>query len=156
MPDTAAIRLAGPADLDAITALACAFRDYLGDAKPSDQAFREGFARLLTDPSVEYLLAAPDQGYIALRYRDSAWHEGPECEVEDVFVRPALRGTGVGKRLMQAAIARAEARGCKAVGLTTNEANTAAVALYEGLGLRADRPRWEGRRQLWLQMPLPR
>lgn len=152
------IRLAGPADLASITALACAFRDFLGDAAPSGEAFRAAFSRLLADPSAEYLLAElPDGrpgGYVALRYRDSAWHQGEECEVEDVFVQPDARGTGLGRKLLEAALARAEARGCRAIGLTTNERNEAAVALYQALGLRAERPRWQGCRQLWLQRPL--
>lgn len=152
---TTPIRLAGPADLDAVTALASAFRDFLGDAQPSDAAFRAGFARLLADPEADFLVAE-GLGYVALRYRDSAWHQGLECEVEDVFVHPAARGQGLGRRLMEAALERAEARGCRAIGLTTNERNAAAVALYEALGLRADRPRWEGGRQLWLQRSLPR
>lgn len=154
-PSDAPIRPATAADLDALVALAAAFRDFLGDQAPSDAAFRAGFARLLADPTALYLLAPPARGYVALRFRDSAWHQGPECEVEDVFVHPDARGTGLGRGLMAAAIAAATTRGARAIGLTTNERNAAAVALYEGLGLTAARPRWDGGRQLWLQRSLP-
>ena len=35
-----------------------------------------------------------------------------------------------------------------------NEKNEGALAFYKRLGFRAERPRWQGGRQLWLNRPL--
>ena len=56
--------------------------------------------------------------------------------------------------LVRLAVARATDRGCRSVGLTTNERNQAALALYERFGFTAERARWLGGRQLWLERPL--
>ena len=153
-----ALRLARPTDLDALVTLAGELRDFLQDPGPSDAVFRQGFARLLVDPTAAYLVAEDGAGavigYVALRLRDSAWHAGTEAELEDVVVAARARGQGLGRRLGEAAIAHARGLGCQAVGLTTNERNGPALALYEALGLRADRARWDGGRQLWLQRKL--
>jgi ribosomal protein S18 acetylase RimI-like enzyme len=79
---------------------------------------------------------------------------GAEAELEDVFVVPEARRRGVGLRLVQFAIARANERGCRSMGLNTNERNEGALALYRRLGFRSERPRWQGGRQLWLNKPL--
>lgn len=52
-----------------------------------------------------------------------------------MYVRPALQRRGVGRRLVQAAIAAAQARGgISALQLTVTEGNAPAIALYASLG----------------------
>jgi RimJ/RimL family protein N-acetyltransferase len=54
-----------------------------------------------------------------------------------MFVRPAFRGTGIGRLLMQAAIAHARAMpGIVQVMLSVSETSPAARHLYESLGFR--------------------
>jgi ribosomal protein S18 acetylase RimI-like enzyme len=129
------------------------FRDHLGLVTPSEADFRASIALLLHDPSTEFLLAwsAPDTclGYVQSRYRYSAWLSGLEAELEDVFVVREARRRGIGLQLVTFALERAVARGCRAIGLNTNECNTSAVALYQRLGFRAERMLWQGGRQLW-------
>lgn len=43
---------------------------------------------------------------------------------------------------------RARERGCRAIGLNTNERNVEAVALYHKAGFRCERPLWDGGWQL--------
>jgi len=152
------IRIACEADLDSLVRLAAAFRDHLGQATPSETALRASIAALLQDAGTEFFLAWDAQqgvlGYVQARYRYSAWTSALEAEVEDVFVVPEARRRGVGRQLVQFAIARAIERGCRSMGLNTNERNEGALALYRQLGFRAERPRWQGGRQLWLTKPL--
>jgi ribosomal protein S18 acetylase RimI-like enzyme len=152
------IRVAREADLDALVHLAAAFREHLGQSLPSDVEFRHSLARLLKDAGTEFILAcdalgAP-LGYVQARYRYSPWTSALEAELEDVFVVPQVRRRGVGLELVQFAMARAIARGCRSMGLNTNERNEGALALYRRLGFRAERPRWQGGRQLWLAKAL--
>lgn len=57
-----------------------------------------------------------------------------ECEIQLLGVLPAYRGEGVGKELMQAAIALAKESAFTKVVLATQHSMTAAHGLYELLG----------------------
>jgi ribosomal protein S18 acetylase RimI-like enzyme len=148
------IRVAREADLDALVRLAAAFRDHLGQSLPSEVEFRQSLARLLKDAGTEFVLACDALGaalgYVQARYRYLAWTSALEAELEDVFVVREARQQGVGLRLMELTMARAIARGCRSMGLDTNERNTGALALYRKCGFVAERVRWDGGRQLWL------
>ena len=67
-----------------------------------------------------------------------------------MFVVREARQQGVGLKLMELATTRAIARGCRSMGLNTNERHTGALALYRKCGFVAKRVRWDGGRQLWL------
>jgi ribosomal protein S18 acetylase RimI-like enzyme len=154
MADDVTLRAADGRDLDGLVRLALAFRDHQRQSWPSESEFRAALARLLDDAATELLIAEADGGelgYVMVRYRFSAWIPGECAEIEDVFVTPGSRRAGLGRRLVALAIARAERRGCRLVSLTTNERNAAALALYESLGFRAERERWDGGRALWLE-----
>jgi GNAT superfamily N-acetyltransferase len=131
------IRVASATDLEALVRLAAAFRDYLGHSTPSDADLRESIAMLLKAPATEFFLAC-DARQTALAY--------VQCRY-----RREERRRGVGRRLMEFAMARALARGCRSIGLNTNERNEGALALYQQLGLVCERALWKGGRQLWLQ-----
>lgn len=155
--DAASIRLAGPDDLERLVTLSSAFREELRQNHPSDAELREGYSVHLHDADADFVLAcAPDGeplGYVALRVRRSMWAGGFEGELEAVFVCGEARGRGLGRRLVVAALEQARIRGCGTVGLNTNERNEPALALYRRLGFRAERARWGGGRQLWLERP---
>jgi ribosomal protein S18 acetylase RimI-like enzyme len=142
-------------DLEVLVRLATAFRDHIGLSAPSEADFRTAIARLLQDRDTEFFIAwsacgGRSLGYVQSRYRYSVWTMALEAEIEDVFVVPAARRRGVGRQLVACAIARATAKGCRTIGLNTNERNTGALALYQQLGLSAAQARWHGGRQLWL------
>ena len=139
----ATIRTATPEDLDTVTELLIGFRDWWESSSPSDETFRATAEKLLQDPNTEFLLAGAD-GFAQLRFRLSAWTGTEDCWLEDVYVRDSARGTGLGKALVQTAIDRARARGCKRIELDVNETNTGAIGLYEHLGFKTE-PKPPGR-----------
>jgi ribosomal protein S18 acetylase RimI-like enzyme len=53
------------------------------------------------------------------------------CYLEDLWVEPAARGDGVGRRLIEALIARGRERGWRRLYWHTEADNTAARALYD-------------------------
>lgn len=59
-----------------------------------------------------------------------------KVEIWNVYVDPAQRGTGLARRLMQAAIAEARRRGLAAIVLSVSADNLPAFRLYESLGFR--------------------
>ncbi|HVG74998.1 MAG TPA: GNAT family N-acetyltransferase [Thermoleophilaceae bacterium] len=132
------IRLATSHDAADVARLMIGFRDWWSRTEPPDAAFHGGVRRVLADPNSDFLLAGdPPAGMCQLRYRYSIWTESDDCWLEDIFVEEAARGSGMGRELMDAAFARARERGCRRMELDVNEANAAALALYESLGFSA-------------------
>jgi ribosomal protein S18 acetylase RimI-like enzyme len=81
------------------------------------------------------LLLAPGRGCVAIRRVD-----GDVCELKRLYVKPAERGSGLGRSLVEAALARARELGYGRVLLDTTPGMEAAQALYRGLGFRDTEP----------------
>src|SRR5918996_2623556 len=69
---------AKPEDIESVSTLIAAFRDWWGKDEPALEQIRATTAVLLEDPATEFLLAAPDgdrpaAGVCQLRYRLSVW-----------------------------------------------------------------------------------
>jgi ribosomal protein S18 acetylase RimI-like enzyme len=59
-----------------------------------------------------------------------------KCEIWSVYTDPAVRGHGIGRRLVETCIAEARRRGYEAILLTASTHLTHVVRLYETLGFR--------------------
>jgi ribosomal protein S18 acetylase RimI-like enzyme len=143
------LRLATEDDAADVARLMIGFRNWWQRDEPDDASFEAGVRQLLSDPNTEFLLAGdPPAGVCQLRYRFALWTGTEDCCLEDIFVQETARGSGLGRALAEGALARARERGCARIELDVNEANPAALALYESLGFesRSDPP--GGRQQL--------
>jgi len=86
-------------------------------------------------PAITALLAGP--GAFAFHHGDGfvlARVAGDEAEILTLAVMPQKRGQGLGRALLQAAIARAQELGAQSVFLEVGADNPSALALYAGLG----------------------
>jgi ribosomal protein S18 acetylase RimI-like enzyme len=132
------VRLASTDDAADVARLMIGFRNWWQRDEPDDARFEAGVRRLLADPSTEFLIGGePVAGVCQLRYRYGVWLDSEDCCLEDLFVAEEARGTGLGRALAEAALQRARERGCARVELDVNEANPAALALYESLGFES-------------------
>jgi ribosomal-protein-alanine N-acetyltransferase len=61
---------------------------------------------------------------------------GPEWELENIIVDPAMRRSGLGSQLLSALLAEACVQGCKRMLLEVRESNLAALKLYEKHGFQ--------------------
>jgi GNAT superfamily N-acetyltransferase len=68
--------------------------------------------------------------------------------LEDLYVRPALRGKGIGKALLQNVIQLAQERDCARVEWHALKWNTSAIKFYESIGA-VPRDEW-----MWFHMVL--
>ena len=133
---------AAPHEADAVSNLLIAFRDWMSESLPTDEAMAAAVVALIEDPATVYLLGsvAPGEracGVCQLRFRHSVWTSSPDCWLEDLYVQEHARGRGVGRALVHAAFEHAGARSAARIELDTNERNTGAIALYESLGFSA-------------------
>ena len=149
---------AEPHEAEAVARLIVDFRDHLGLDWPSANAFLAGVERLIEDPHSAFVLAAPDEdsppaGVAQVRFRYGLWWAADDCHLEDLFVRADARGGGVGRALVQGVVDLARERGCRRVELDVNEANAAALAVYESFGFSAQDDRY-GRRNLLMRLHL--
>ena len=149
---------AEPGEAGAVAGLLVEFRDWLGRSLPSDESFARSVDHLIRDPDTEFLLGAPAPGDGAaavcqLRFRYGVWHTATDCWLEDLYVRETARRSGLGAALVEAALARARERRCARVELDVNEANRAALALYERFGFGAHSKTF-GARDLLMRRPL--
>jgi ribosomal protein S18 acetylase RimI-like enzyme len=68
------------------------------------------------------------------------FHAGHPTELKRMWVDPAARGLGVGRRLLEALETRAAAAGGDTIRLDTNAALTEAIAMYRSAGYREVEP----------------
>lgn len=125
----AVIRRGRPGDVDAMQALEALF--------PSDRMSRRSLRHLLQAPTARVLVAESGTGamlgnLIGLRRAGSR-----AIRIYSVVVAPEARGSGLGRRLVEALQALAASEGCQRVSLEVRADNAAARALYDRLGYRS-------------------
>ena len=128
--------------------MAIAFRNHLERSSPSDSQFADSVSRILASGEAEFCMAFDGDvtlGYVLQRYRYSMWAAGIEATIEDLFVDPAVRKGGIGKKLIEFALQCARARSCTSVCLDTNENNLGSTRIYTQLGFNSISTRWNGR-----------
>ncbi|NQV48036.1 MAG: GNAT family N-acetyltransferase [Rhodospirillaceae bacterium] len=59
------------------------------------------------------------------------WETGKDCYLEDLFVDPAVRGQGAGRKLIEAVIEKARNEGWRKVYWKTSKNNVTARTLYD-------------------------
>ena len=100
-------------------------------------AVTEATFAALCDPegSMAGLIATDSAGQAAglahVVFHASTWDTTPSCYLEDLFVAREARGSGVGKRLIEAVYGLAAERGAGRVYWHTQQFNGAARSLYD-------------------------
>ena len=76
-------------------------------------------------------------GLAHVLYHRSTWTRGWYCYLEDLFVDERERGKGIGRALIEAVYAHADARGCSRTYWMTQETNATARALYDKVAAKS-------------------
>ncbi len=126
---------AAASDADAIVGLVRELGRDWGETSGLDAAYAR---RYLAFPGrvVLFAEAAGERvGMLVYSLNPNLFHAADGCLIEDLYVRPAWRGKGVGRALVAHVMAEAPRRGCAEVSVSTGKDNHAALALYRGQGL---------------------
>ena len=149
------IRLASAADAPAFGRLLHAFGAEFDEPTPDADVIAERAAPLIASGEVTVLFAGdgPD-GFAELRFRPSLYTGALDAYLEELYVVPALRGHGLGRGLLEAALELARERGAAHIDLATSEDDVAARALYESAGFTNREGGPEGPRMLYYKRDL--
>jgi ribosomal protein S18 acetylase RimI-like enzyme len=129
------VRLADAGDAAVIGRLLYDFNREFDEPAPPPAALAERLRQLMAGGETLVALAGdgPD-GLAVLRFRAAIWSSGLECYLAELYVRPASRGQGVGRALMEAAMREARLRGADTMDIGVDEPDLVARRLYESLG----------------------
>lgn len=138
---TLAIRSATKADLPLIAKLIRDLADYerLASAVRFDEAVL-GEKLFGARPYAEVLIGELDgdpQGFALFFHNFSTFEGKPGIYLEDLFVRPAARGSGLGKALLAKLAALALERDCARLEWSVLDWNQPAIGFYQKLGAGA-------------------
>jgi ribosomal protein S18 acetylase RimI-like enzyme len=116
-----------------------AAREKIGDPLPD--TYSKAFASIEADPNNELVVAKLDTeilGVFQITYIPNLTYQGSwRALIEGVRISSKARAKGIGRAMVESAIARARERGCSLVQLTTDKSRPDAKRFYESLGFVA-------------------
>lgn len=132
------IRPIEPSDEAEWRRLWTAYLDFY-EASVSEEVYATSFARLLSGDANEFhgLLAVEDGRPVGLAhylFHRHGWRVENVCYLQDLYADPDVRGTGIGRRLIEAVYAAADAEGAPRVYWLTQDFNAPARMLYDRIG----------------------
>ena len=106
------------------------------EAEVDDAVTKATWRRLVSDNEQPHGLCAVDEmgrliGIVHYLFHPVTWSIADRCYLEDLFVDPTIRGGGVGKKLIEAVYAEADAHGADQTYWLTQEFNDRARRLYD-------------------------
>jgi ribosomal protein S18 acetylase RimI-like enzyme len=129
------VRRAGVDDARDVARLLHDFNTEFSSPTPGVEALTARTRQLLAAGEMTVLLGGPGpDGIAVIRFRPSLWTEALDAYLEELYVAPEQRGRGIGRALLEEAMATARAAGAARMDLGTSETDTAAIALYERCG----------------------
>lgn len=109
------------------------------ESSVSEQVYQTTFARLLSDDPQDYhgLIAERGGAPVGLAhylFHRHNWKVENVCYLQDLYLDPEARGTGLGRALIEAVYAAADAAGAPGVYWLTQDFNAPARQLYDRIG----------------------
>ncbi len=153
--DRSEIRRARVEDAGDVARLLHDFNTEFSEPTPPLADLRARVRELLASEEIVALLAGkPPLGLALFRIRPSLWSTAADVYLEELYVVPERRGRGIGRQLLEAAMAAAREAGADHFELTTGETDAAARALYESIGMTNREGAPDGPRMLYYELDL--
>jgi GNAT superfamily N-acetyltransferase len=117
------------------------WHDYLSfyESTVDSKVYDSTFARILSGNPGEFqgkiaTVNGEAVGIVHYLFHRHCWRVEDVCYLQDLYTAPAARGQGVGRALIKAVYAAADAAGCPNVYWLTQDHNEAARKLYDQVG----------------------
>ncbi|PKP74028.1 MAG: GNAT family N-acetyltransferase [Alphaproteobacteria bacterium HGW-Alphaproteobacteria-6] len=115
-----------------------AYLDFYQTRLPAE-VYDTTFSRLIGNEGAEFrgLIARIDGravGLVHYLFHRTCWAIDDTCYLQDLYADPAVRGQGIGRVLIEAVYAAADAHGAAGVYWLTQADNTTARRLYDRIG----------------------
>ena len=104
-----------------------------------EAVYASTFTRLLGDDAHDFQGMVAEQdgivvGLVHYLFHRHCWRVENVCYLQDLYADPAVRGTGIGRKLIEAVYRAADQAGAPAVYWLTQEDNTTGRQLYDRVG----------------------
>jgi GNAT superfamily N-acetyltransferase len=134
-------RRAGADEAEVVARLLDAFNREYATPTPGVHVLAARLRRLLPEGDVIALLAGdPAVGLALLTLRPNVWYDGPVGLLDELYVRPDLRGGGLGTALLHASEQVVRERGGAVLEINVDGDDAAARRFYERHGYRNSEP----------------
>ncbi|MFC3615042.1 GNAT family N-acetyltransferase [Lutimaribacter marinistellae] len=117
------------------------WRDYLAfyETELPQEIYDSSFERMLSDDPTEFSGFVAEQdgqlvGLVHFLFHRHGWKIENVCYLQDLYAVPESRGTGIGRKLIEAVYVEADRRGAPSVYWLTQEFNHTARQLYDRIG----------------------
>lgn len=129
------VRVARPQDAAVVAALLHDFNVEFAAPSPGVALLSARLETLLRGPVTLALLAdEPAIGVALITLRPNVWHPGPVALLDELYVRPNVRGRGLGTALIGRAMAVLRDRGAQLLEVNVDESDESARRFYERHG----------------------
>ena len=135
------IRALNPNDRAGWQALYAGYQAFYGHPDREEAFYGAAFARVVSGDARDFhgLVAVKDGqlvGLVHYVFHPSLWRADGVCYLQDLFTAPDTRGTGIGRKLIEAVYAAADLAGAPAVYWLTAEDNHVGRQLYDRVGTK--------------------
>jgi GNAT superfamily N-acetyltransferase len=129
------VRLAGVEDADEVARLLHDFNCEFATPSPGVPILSERLRVLLAgEGTVAILAGRPAVGVALVTLRPNVWYDGPVALLDEMYVRPDLRGRAIGSSIIGELLALARNRGVELVEINVDESDVDTQRFYERHG----------------------
>jgi GNAT superfamily N-acetyltransferase len=135
------VRQATAADAAVVAELLDAFNREFDTPSPGTEVLTARLRQLIAaNHLVALLTGEPAIGVAVLSLRPNVWYEGPVALLDELYVRPDMRGQRFGHAMLEAACRLARERGAQTLEINVDGEDTDARRFYEAHGFTNTEP----------------
>jgi GNAT superfamily N-acetyltransferase len=135
------VRRATPSDAAVVAEMLDAFNREFDTPTPGSGILTKRLRHLTAGDDIVVLLTGePPVGVAVISFRPSVWYEGPAALLDELYVRPDMRGQRYGHAMLEAACRLALERGAESLEINVDGVDVDARRFYEAHGFSNTEP----------------